>query len=521
MLSGNSPFADKLDTNYVPSDPEMDQIRALLVEPTHQLARLDAQIDELEIVIEQLKVKRVALQSAINAHNALMAPVRRIPQDILGEIFFACLPTTHNALIDPGEAPMLLGRICKHWRSVAYLTPALWRSLHIPSLTWDWDWAQPMVPASRSLETKLEKLVSAWLDRSAAPLSISFSRGWGVLPVDSFDTIDHLIGVSRRIRHLRLNSSIGDMSPLLLLPPADLPCLKSISIKCNSEDSTSFWDGVSLFHAPSLQRVSFQASADALKLPLPWSQLTDLNLECFLDSEGWQNNWQGGLDLNGAQEVLRRCPHLVRCCLRATKSAPFVGGPTISLSRLTTLILYQEVDAVQLIPCLELPNLRYLGIGGNSPSVSSRAVEGSVHRLTLELLEGCRFGDNTLLTLLNLLPAISRIQAPQFYLNEPILDGLRPTPTGTLCPALTHMELSTCYFSDTALLSFIRERLTTDHPLRSIAAHFNRTMEVDLLHELHAPISEGLHLDLQYSDSFPRPWRLDARQGMYDVLWDV
>ncbi|KAJ7439197.1 hypothetical protein FB451DRAFT_1302533 [Mycena latifolia] len=520
MFSSNSPFAGKLDTNYVPSDLEMGQLRALLVEPTHELARLDTQIDELEIVIEQLKVKRAGLESAIDAHKALMSPVRRIPQDVLGEIFFACIPTAHNALIDPAEAPMLLGRICKHWRSVAYSTPTLWRSLHIPSLARDWHWDQPMVLVSHKLETKLDEFVGAWLERSAAPLSISFSRV-SVHPSDSCDTIDHLIGVSHRIRHLRLNSSISDVSPLLLLPPADLPCLESIGIKCSSEaeHSASFWHGVSLFHAPNLHRVSFQGSADALKLPLPWSQLIDLNLECFVESDG-QNNWQGGLDLNGAQEVLRRCPHLVRCCLRTTMIAPFVGGPRISLPRLTTLILYQDVDAVQFMERLELPCLRYLGIGGNSRP-SSRAVEGSVHRLTLELLAGCRFGNNTLLSLLNILPAVSRLQAPHFAFNEATFDSLRPTPTGTLCPALTHLELGNCFFSDIALVTCIRERLTTDHPLQSIEARFNRAMELDIVHELHAPISEGLHLDLQYFDPSPPPWSLDARQGMFDVLWDM
>ncbi|KAF7364864.1 hypothetical protein MVEN_00356700 [Mycena venus] len=109
-------------------------IRALLVDPADELAKLDAQIEEIEITLSQLKEKRTLLKAPIDAHRALISPMRHVPLDVLQEIFFPCLPTEHNALIDPAEAPLLLGRICRHWRSVSYSTPMLWSSIHIPSL---------------------------------------------------------------------------------------------------------------------------------------------------------------------------------------------------------------------------------------------------------------------------------------------------------------------------------------------------------------------------------------------------
>ncbi|KAJ7143555.1 hypothetical protein C8R43DRAFT_891542, partial [Mycena crocata] len=66
----------------------------------------------------RLTVKRTTLEGGIDAHTALLFPMRRAPRDILQEIFLACLPTTHNALIDPSEAPLLLGHICSHWHAV-------------------------------------------------------------------------------------------------------------------------------------------------------------------------------------------------------------------------------------------------------------------------------------------------------------------------------------------------------------------------------------------------------------------
>ncbi|KAJ7701452.1 hypothetical protein B0H17DRAFT_1244169, partial [Mycena rosella] len=97
--------------NYVPCDTEISEIHALFVEPTRELAHVDAQIDEMEIVMCQLKTRRASLQTAIDDHRALTSPIRHIPRDILLEMFFSCLPISHNALIDPRRAAILLGHV--------------------------------------------------------------------------------------------------------------------------------------------------------------------------------------------------------------------------------------------------------------------------------------------------------------------------------------------------------------------------------------------------------------------------
>ncbi|KAJ6585373.1 hypothetical protein B0H19DRAFT_926533, partial [Mycena capillaripes] len=129
MSLANSPFSDRLNTNYVPSEAEVVELRALLVDPVDELARLDAQIQQMEFALSQLRERHASLRAPIDSHRALISPIRRISRDVLLEIFFSCLPE-HNALIDPAEVPMLLGHICRHWRSVAYSTPSLWSSIH-------------------------------------------------------------------------------------------------------------------------------------------------------------------------------------------------------------------------------------------------------------------------------------------------------------------------------------------------------------------------------------------------------
>ncbi|KAJ7740214.1 hypothetical protein DFH07DRAFT_713880, partial [Mycena maculata] len=126
-----SPLADKPNTNYAPSDNEIVKIHSLLAELLDAVDRLSIEINEKQAVVDELKAKHDSLWNQVNMHMTLMSPVRRILQELLQEIFKACLPTKHHALIDPKEAPLLLGRVCSHWRTVLYATPELWSSIQI------------------------------------------------------------------------------------------------------------------------------------------------------------------------------------------------------------------------------------------------------------------------------------------------------------------------------------------------------------------------------------------------------
>ncbi|KAF7348269.1 hypothetical protein MSAN_01780500 [Mycena sanguinolenta] len=274
MSLSDSPFTNRLNTNYVPSDSEILEIRAVLVDPTEEIARIDAQIAEMELALAQLKEKRGLLQQPINAHRALISPMRFIPQDFLLEIFLACLPTRHNPLIDYNEAPLLLGRICRQWRSVAYSAPVLWSLIHIPAVKY---FATP--PKIRS---RLEKIVEAWLERSAGcPLSVSVHD----FANHSSPLLPQLAGISRRLRSLTLAGDADLMSPLLRLGPEDLPLLKTIRVKTMTGQTPS----TNILHVPTLEDVALCSTTlrDPLSLPLPWSQLTNLRLEC-------SDRWTGG-----------------------------------------------------------------------------------------------------------------------------------------------------------------------------------------------------------------------------------
>ncbi len=127
-----SPFTPKIGTNYAATSEEAERITAFLSRPVSKLQQLQAEIIRIKARYEDLVEQHLALSREIDAHRALIAPIRRVPTDILREIFLHCLPTKHNAVISSSECPILLTRICSGWRHIALNTAMLWASIHVP-----------------------------------------------------------------------------------------------------------------------------------------------------------------------------------------------------------------------------------------------------------------------------------------------------------------------------------------------------------------------------------------------------
>ena len=130
-----SNLTSQIGTNYIPNEEELDHIKisqAILPEPTARLANLEIEITHIEKIYTSLVEQCEALLTEIEGYHNLISPVRRLPIDILQEIFHHTLPTTHNTLIDPQGCPLLLTQICKGGRWIARSTPQLWSSIHIP-----------------------------------------------------------------------------------------------------------------------------------------------------------------------------------------------------------------------------------------------------------------------------------------------------------------------------------------------------------------------------------------------------
>jgi hypothetical protein len=120
-----SPLRHLLKSNATPSDSEVITIRALITDA-------EASIEELHrrfpVRDHASQVTESQLLKSIEAHRALLSPVRHLPSEILQEIFFLYADNPYpNVRI--ATMPWRLGHISHRWRKIALSLPSLWDNI--------------------------------------------------------------------------------------------------------------------------------------------------------------------------------------------------------------------------------------------------------------------------------------------------------------------------------------------------------------------------------------------------------
>jgi hypothetical protein len=357
FIQMESRFSCRLSTNYIPSDEEIDFIRIELVSHTQELARIDERIRELS-------AQRDKIQAYIQPYRALISHPRRLPVDILREIFIACLPANRNAVMSAWEAPLLLGRICSAWRTIALSTPRLWASLH--------------APLDYIVETEPRRLaVIEWLQRSgAAPLSLSVcpERGWrnlSSLPPTSEGLLSLFKSLAAesatRWRHLDLMNFFNWPGWEDQLAEISTPALESLKFS----GRVSLLRNLDIAKVPSLRAIALHSNDGdehidefILEIPLVWSRLTHLTLVYYR-----YNGLRSGISLRNVIVLLGRCPQLIY--IQVSPSEANTGTPSqlsdlILLPYLQTFIMTKGSLGAQslgyLIDHVSMPQLRQFSV---------------------------------------------------------------------------------------------------------------------------------------------------------------
>ncbi|KAF7356139.1 F-box domain-containing protein [Mycena venus] len=266
-------------------------------------------------------------------HWAISSPVRRVPAEILCEIFFLTLPWTRRVgNLDVEQAPWRLGLVCRQWRTTALVLPRLWSSITLYSSL-----AKAVHPPT---------MVETHLYRSAnTPLTVTLNCEDGEFKAFNFSACFNLVFLhSMRWETVRLHlrqSFGGPFFTHLRTVNGQLPMLRTLEIT-ESMSSPFDIDNPSLMGdmfsiAPRLREVLISTAGEYrrawLPLPniqLPWAQLTRLR-GAYRSHE--EVLW-----------ALRSCPQLVEC------------GITLLGQHFTTLDDSRH---------LTLPNLRHLSV--NNP----------------------------------------------------------------------------------------------------------------------------------------------------------
>jgi hypothetical protein len=306
---------------------------------------------QIEADIELLKEKRNHIQNSIDTCNAILSPVRRLPIDILREIFYHCLPTDRNPIMSATEAPMLLTRVSSLWRFIAFSSPRIWAKLHIPFpgdptlSTCFGGLKDEMLATRQQVFAKVIKhrcrVVKEWLHRSGTcPLSISLHYPTGYIPTldnayNSREGADVatdplfllVLSFSRRWKQLDLTLPFSIYQKLDSHMSRDtLPILQTFRVAvAHSHDDTEPTSmpelirppPITLIEAPNLQRLYLNSphlNKITMFPSIVWNRLTDLCLVSPISDVDFYN-------------LIQHCHKLIICEVQIEKPWDYEQRP--------------------------------------------------------------------------------------------------------------------------------------------------------------------------------------------------
>lgn len=339
----NIPLASLND--ILPSDEETRRIKASLKHAVFELEQLESSIVRTQRRLDSLHARRNVLFNCTERYQIAIAPCKRLPHDVLREIFFACLPQTVHLPPRPDDAPLLLTSICSSWRTLALNTQELWCDFQVA-----------LGSRARKNNHALGAL-GAWLSRCPdRPLSFKIHaapRAPFPLPGIQHDIlpIDLIIPHISRIRILDLQNISGEqMYALITLPPSSFPLLEEVDIFLR--DSWIFraepWEATAFHDAKQLRSFTirgFDGTLSPITLNLPWGQLRSLHLDTLPS------------DAIGCHAMLRLCSELREASVRIMRIED-------STSRL-----------LECLPPTQIPELRSLLVRFESTTFHGNFIE--------------------------------------------------------------------------------------------------------------------------------------------------
>ena len=326
----SSHLLNTLGTHVVPTPCQTNDIRQIIEKADSDVALIDQDITRLNEVLAHAKLQRTEMYRHGQAHRALLAPVRRCPDEILSEIFIYWSHAENHQ----NSMPLRTGSICRRWREVALRTSALWSDI--------------IVDTDRTRGIQDRDMLQELFRRTGVSRPISLEITGYCSPLSTFteNVLPIILPTSNRWINLRLPLSQDKIQSLSSIKGA-LFSLESLEIASERLD-----EGCDIFGvAPRL----FHANVDLLggNMTLPWTQLTDVSVG-------------RDLTLERCLAILSDCPNLISCTFKRviremTESSRFRNG-VIHHAHLHNLKLETYVNPSAFFNCLSTPKLCTLHI---------------------------------------------------------------------------------------------------------------------------------------------------------------
>ncbi|KAF9061320.1 hypothetical protein BDP27DRAFT_1429132 [Rhodocollybia butyracea] len=372
-----------------PESGDLLDIQTLLHQAENASADLESQISQMKESIRRLTFQRERITANIQAYRTVLHPIRRLPADIILEIFDWCVSVQSiepdSVVLDnpelklPGlrvvqslhsvHPPWNLGQVSRNWRNIALSSPKLWSSVSIFLRT-----THPSASIQRRVELSQVSLLSIYLTRSHDyPLSVYINSLHAEHPLLSM-----IYAQSHRWRNAVLYLPVETLRNLSFSIKGALPMLRTLLLSvtrdpgaCNTAQEN--WENVitgdvvidAFQYAPSLKCLAIsQIPSFPTLFTMPWDQL--LRFECNLKSQAHQLS-ENSMNLHILRSAHKLQMAMFRCCHKPILD--FDNLQPIRHTHLHTLNLFSVMDSNpaiphigQLLDIVTLPTLCHLSI---------------------------------------------------------------------------------------------------------------------------------------------------------------
>ncbi|KAJ7707329.1 hypothetical protein B0H17DRAFT_1000412, partial [Mycena rosella] len=113
------PYPEPFFSNIEPLESEIPTFRGALEDMERKIGAIDEEI-------ERLRTRRTKFVEFATVQKAVFSPLRRLPSEILSEIFLWCLEDETWLPHIWRVQPWSISKVCRRWRETALSTPSLW-----------------------------------------------------------------------------------------------------------------------------------------------------------------------------------------------------------------------------------------------------------------------------------------------------------------------------------------------------------------------------------------------------------
>ncbi|KAF5343342.1 hypothetical protein D9758_014181 [Tetrapyrgos nigripes] len=268
-----------LRNNFGTFSGDVQCIRKSLHEAECDVRRYDDEIRRMEARIVSLRNEQQAILFRVDQYRSLLAPIRKVPPEVLGNIFTLCCSVESKIAERIDSPPIRLSQVCAGWRELAMTTAPLWARLNI-DLNRDMD----QMPSGDKMKSMLDTHLTL-SKNSPLTLSVTIPSRWDDLEQAQV-VIDCIVPHSSRWQDVSLDISRELlMGPIFAAIKGNLSQLQSLFLWPPSKCSISFPTTVATLDvftsAPMLRNIQI-GSLTQTEPGIPWSQLSDMGLY-------WQN----------------------------------------------------------------------------------------------------------------------------------------------------------------------------------------------------------------------------------------